>query len=867
LVSIGILFLCPFATTNNMASLTVTNSSNEVNGNTSSPDALISDPGPDGISLREAILAVNSVAGPHTITFDPSLTGATITAPDGLPPLIRDGLTINGDIDGDGNPDITLNGAQGTAHDCFLIRASDITITGFTILDFNWTGFSVAALSDEGAQRIERVTLLGNSITAGWTGIEIATGGSDRTIKNVDVLRNRLVNNGSVGICINAASGLPTNSNNRITNIAIRDNVISNNGFTIAIFATGATQPEAMGNVISDLEISDNTIQGHTNTSILITGGNESKDQGNRVENLFIRNNSIQGQPVGIEVVGGVGEDATENYVSHATIEGNLLEQEGIMLVGGSMSGHHNGVDDFFISRNVFLRSSFQAFMIQGGSFDARNNTVEKITIVNNLIARSSGSGVLLLGGFDNSDDNVVKDVMILNNTLAENGDASSPWAGGINIENNNTSSGNVVYGVTIANTILWNNQQNDRIAGPQTPDSVQNSILGDARYRGSSGNFYASPQFVDPTQTDYSLQATSPAIDKGATSGADPGKFDLAGYPRVRDGNGDGTAVADIGAYETMGGGVLFRKLTIAADTHGRTDPGTGVVYVQDGTQITMSAVPKNGYEFLNWSGAISSTQNPVTIMMNGDKTIKANFGVITLTISAGAGGTTNPVPGTYYYPKGTNVTVTAVPNATYAFSGWSGDASGTTNPITITLDSSKSVIANFVRNPSLAISAGTGGTTDPVPGTYYYPKGTNVTVTAVPNATYTFSGWSGDVSGTTNPITITLDSNKSVTANFLKNIYAPQNFTGSKKVDRSLFLARYIIILTWQANADNASIEKYRIYLIDGETRTLLAEVNSTVFEYKHTNVGKDTLYTYACAAVNNQGREGDSATVTVK
>jgi hypothetical protein len=494
--------------------------------------------------------------------------------------LTRDGLTINGDIDGDGNPDITLNGAQGTAHDCFLIRASDITITGFTILDFNWTGFSVAALSDEGAQRIERVTLLGNSITAGWTGIEIATGGPDRTIKNVDVLRNRLVNNGSVGICINAASGLPTNSNNRITNITIRDNVISNNGFTIAVFATGATQPEAMGNVISDLEISDNTIQGHTNTSILITGGNSSKDQGNRVENLFIRNNSIQGQPVGIEVVGGVGEDATENYVSHATIEGNLMEQEGIMLVGGSMSGHHNGVDDFLISRNKILNCVAQGILFQGGSFGARNNTVEKITIANNLIIRSD-NGIGLLGGHDNCADNVIKDITILNNTLVENGNTS--WAGGIHINDNNiNSTGNNVTGVTIANTILWNNMLGDRIGGPLTPDSVQNSILGDTRYRGSSGNFYASPQFVDPAQTDYRLQATSPAIDNGATSGADPGTFDLAGYPRVRDGNGDGTAVADIGAYETMEGGVLFRKLTIAADTHGRTDPGSGVVYVQ---------------------------------------------------------------------------------------------------------------------------------------------------------------------------------------------------------------------------------------------------------------------------------------------
>ncbi len=243
------------------------------------------------------------------------------------------------------------------------------------------------------------------------------------------------------------------------------------------------------------------------------------------------------------------------------------------------------------------------------------------------------------------------------------------------------------------------------------------------------------------------------------------------------------------------------------------------------------------------------------------------SQLGTFTLTISAGAGGTTNPAPGTYTYPAGTNVTVTAVPNATYAFSGWSGDASGTTNPITITLNSNKSITANFLKMCSLVINAGTGGTTNPAPGTHLYSAGTNVTVTAIPNAHFTFANWSGDASGTANPITVVLNSDKSVTANFLRAIYAPQNFTGVKKVDRSIFLARYINVLTWQANADNANIEKYRIYLIDGESPSLLAEVASTVFEYKHLDVEKNTAYSYVCVAVNNQGREGDRATVTVR
>ena len=70
-----------------------------------------------------------------------------------------------------------------------------------------------------------------------------------------------------------------------------------------------------------------------------------------------------------------------------------------------------------------------------------------------------------------------------------------------------------------------------------------------------------------------------------------------------------------------------------------------------------------------------------------------------------------------------------------------------------------------------SLTITAGSGGTTNPSPGTYNYNYGAEDTITATPNSGYTFSGWTGDVpSGqeNDNPITITMDSDKSITANF---------------------------------------------------------------------------------------------------
>jgi uncharacterized repeat protein (TIGR02543 family) len=57
-------------------------------------------------------------------------------------------------------------------------------------------------------------------------------------------------------------------------------------------------------------------------------------------------------------------------------------------------------------------------------------------------------------------------------------------------------------------------------------------------------------------------------------------------------------------------------------------------------------------------------------------------------------------------------------------------------------------------------------GGTVTPSGGTY--SALTTVTLTATPNPGYIFTGWSGDISGNTNPYTLTMNKNYDVTANF---------------------------------------------------------------------------------------------------
>jgi len=70
----------------------------------------------------------------------------------------------------------------------------------------------------------------------------------------------------------------------------------------------------------------------------------------------------------------------------------------------------------------------------------------------------------------------------------------------------------------------------------------------------------------------------------------------------------------------------------------------------------------------------------------------------------------------------------------------------------------------SNIIPKYTLTASAGEGGSVAPTTGSFN--AGTQVSITATPNSGYTFSGWSNG--STANPLTVTLNSNTTVTANF---------------------------------------------------------------------------------------------------
>lgn len=124
--------------------------------------------------------------------------------------------------------------------------------------------------------------------------------------------------------------------------------------------------------------------------------------------------------------------------------------------------------------------------------------------------------------------------------------------------------------------------------------------------------------------------------------------------------------------------------------------------------------------------------------------------------------------------YASGSVVTLTALPGPGFQFASWSGDLSGTANPATIAMNGDRSVTASFTTLPpgfvSLDVVLDGLGSVATIPSGRVHPVGTSVTLTATPAAGHGFAEWSGDLAGTANPATLSLDAHKVVTATFLE-------------------------------------------------------------------------------------------------
>ncbi|MDY6892663.1 MAG: NosD domain-containing protein [Chloroflexota bacterium] len=135
-----------------------------------------------------------------------------------------------------------------------------------------------------------------------------------------------------------------------------------------------------------------------------------------------------------------------------------------------------------------------------------------------------------------------------------------------------------------------------------------------------------------------------------------------------------------------------------------GTIDPGSsGTFYnIMAGTVVYVDADDSGVCcEFQEWTGDAGGNSSSATVTMDAHKSLTAHCGIpgpyaLTTNTSPPEGGS---VSGNGTYDCGTFAEVQAIPaDDSWYFTGWSGNLTGSDNPATVLMDSSKTVIAEFV-------------------------------------------------------------------------------------------------------------------------------------------------------------------------
>jgi parallel beta-helix repeat protein len=249
---------------------------------------------------------------------------------------------------------------------------------------------------------------------------------------------------------------------------------------------------------------------------------------------------------------------------------------------------------------------------------------------------------------------------------------------------------------------------------------------------------------------------------------------------------------------------------------------------WYDEGSSVQLTAIPSAEIRtFEKWTGDLTGFENPLTITMDGTKRITANFipNLRALVVTSPYG-SPNPPVGTSLFEYSSSVTVSCGPNpyagpagTQYVCTGWtdgSGDipATGSASsygPFTITQNCVITWTWNTQYQLTTAVNPAGSGTVTPASGSWH-DAGAVISCTASLNVGWRWLEWSGDLTSTENPKSLTMDSPKSVTANF---VWPPvANFTATPTVGIAPLTVNFtdtstgtITSWTWDFNNDGTT------------------------------------------------------------
>lgn len=235
-----------------------------------------------------------------------------------------------------------------------------------------------------------------------------------------------------------------------------------------------------------------------------------------------------------------------------------------------------------------------------------------------------------------------------------------------------------------------------------------------------------------------------------------------------------------DPGTSETS----VYYRITISAQpsSSGTVTTNPEKARYPEGEKVTCTALPEMGYAFDHWEGDISGTGNPSVLTMNNNKKIVAVYKeLIKYNLNVGADPensaviTINPAQENYY--EGMEIILQASPYRGYGFVQWEINSDTITeNPYQFTLQEDTVAVADFVELPSHTLTLNcypgtTAGALMVSPKGPIHYEGELVSAIGIPKYGYIFDEWTGDLSGPVNPLEFTVDSDKTINANFIED------------------------------------------------------------------------------------------------
>jgi hypothetical protein len=344
------------------ADLFVTSADDTVNGDTSSPDALAAQPGPDGISLREAILAADNAPGPHRIELSSILSARPLVLASDLPPITRDRISLVGPTGRAGEPLVTIAGSPVSVFASHF-RASGLRFTAargavffvfagtpdfpgsgaiadvriendvFDGTDSPELGHGVAIGTPDGSDgaSIRGVTISGNTFLrfrGDVAAVICDVGGTGGVIRGLTVDGNTFVEN-SVAVRVGIEG-----SHGRLSAVAITGNEFLDDGIALAAISGALPgHPPSTDGIVEGIRIEGNRIRGGENSAIYFLAGGAGAT-GLAIRDVDIVNDAIwSGSGFAIGGQAGSGPGSVGNRIEGIRVTNDTI------AVGAGRSG------------------------------------------------------------------------------------------------------------------------------------------------------------------------------------------------------------------------------------------------------------------------------------------------------------------------------------------------------------------------------------------------------------------------------------------------------------------------------------------------------------------------------------------------